>query len=205
MSEPLQPQQRPPGQPPFQPPPQLQQPVPPPAPAKRKRFGWLALLVTAVVALLLGLGLGASGDAGTQTAEPQPTVTVTETAPPVVEGGSEPTDEATDEPSEEPTKAAWNPKPKDFKIGIKILTKECFGSAGCNITYRIKPEYVGSQAFPDSGTTEVTYEVTGGEDTITNTFEIDSAGTAHFDKEEIASTEASSDKLSAKATEVSYN
>jgi hypothetical protein len=28
---------------------------------------------------------------------------------------------------------------------IKILEKKCFGSAGCSITYRIKPKYVGTQ------------------------------------------------------------
>lgn len=33
----------------------------------------------------------------------------------------------------------------DFEIGIKILENRCFGSAGCSVTYRIKPRYVGTQ------------------------------------------------------------
>jgi hypothetical protein len=38
-----------------------------------------------------------------------------------------------------------HPRKSDFDIGIKILEKKCFGSAGCSVTYRIKPRYVGTQ------------------------------------------------------------
>jgi hypothetical protein len=177
---------------------------PPPPPevvrqAKEKRFGFLALgitaLVTGLITLLVSLGINAPRDSGTTTAGPAPTVTKTVTEPAVVEGGGEPTEEP----------AAWNPKPEDFKVGTKILEKQCFGSAGCSITYRIVPQYVGSQSFPDKGTTEVTYEVTGGEDTRTNTFEIDSDGTTTFDEEEFVNTSSPTKKLTARVTDVSYN
>jgi hypothetical protein len=106
--------------------------------------------------------------------------------------------------SEEPT--TFDPKPVDFKVGIKIRKKKCFGSAGCNVTYQIKPSYVGDQPLPDNGVIEVTYEVTGDESGPSiNTFTVDGEGTAHFDKEEVASTPRSSTKLKGKITDVSYD
>jgi hypothetical protein len=210
MSEPP----APPGPPP--PPVQQQQPVLADQPAKQKRFG-LALAVpavlAAVVALLVGIGIGAwggggwggGGGAGRTTAAPAPAVTVTETATVPVEGGGAPTEEPTQEPSTEPTEATYNPEPKDFKIAIKVLKKTCYGELGCDVNFRIVPSYVGSQRFPAEGTTEVTYEVTGGKDPITNTFKVDGEGTVTFDEEESAETASSSRMLVAKVTSVTYN
>lgn len=95
--------------------------------------------------------------------------------------------------------AAIPPKAEDFIIAIKVLEKKCFGSAGCNVTFRIDPAYSGAA---DSSSTEVTYEVLGGEDPIINTFTIDSAGTASFDSEEFVSTPSSGGELTAKVTNV---
>jgi hypothetical protein len=112
---------------------------------------------------------------------------------------TEPTSTPTDEPGK------FTPHKSDFKIGIKILKKQCFGSAGCSIEFRIKPSYVGSQTLPDSGEIEVSYRVYGDESgPIDNTFTIDSDGTAHYDKTESASTSSSSRKLTVKVTDVSY-
>jgi hypothetical protein len=132
-------------------------------------------------------------------------VTVTETATVPVEGGGAPTEEPTQEPSTEPTEATYNPEPKDFKIAIKVLKKTCYGELGCDVNFRIVPSYVGSQRFPAEGTTEVTYEVTGGKDPITNTFKVDGEGTVTFDEEESAETASSSRMLVAKVTSVTYN
>jgi hypothetical protein len=54
-----------------------------------------------------------------------------------------PNDEPNEEPIEEPTAAGFTTRKSDFEIGIKILEKKCFGSAGCSVIYRIKPKYVG--------------------------------------------------------------
>jgi hypothetical protein len=107
---------------------------------------------------------------------------------------------------ESPEEDLFTPHKSDFKIGLKIRKKECFGSAGCNVTYRIDPSYEGTEPLPDSGTIEVTYEVRGGEDgPQINTFTIDGDGSAHFDSEEDLSTPKSSTKLKAVATAVSYS
>jgi hypothetical protein len=36
------------------------------------------------------------------------------------------------------------PEPSDFELTVKTLSKQCFGSAGCNITYRIQSGWDGS-------------------------------------------------------------
>lgn len=96
--------------------------------------------------------------------------------------------------------AAPLPAPSDFTINVKILSKECFGSAGCNITYRIDPSYHGTG---DATSLEVTYEVLGDEDgPQINTFTIDSAGTASFEKEETLSTPSPSTRVTARVTDV---
>jgi hypothetical protein len=58
---------------------------------------------------------------------------------------STPNDEPNEEPNEEPMAAGFTTRKSDFEIGIKILEKKCFGSAGCSVTYRIKPKYIGTQ------------------------------------------------------------
>lgn len=109
------------------------------------------------------------------------------------------------ETTEDPT-PTFNGKAKDFTIHIKTREKKCFGSAGCNVTFKIDPSYVGTAPLPDSGLIEVTYKVTGGEDgPQVNTFSIDGEGTAHFDSEETISTSSSHRTLKAKVTDVEYD
>jgi hypothetical protein len=50
--------------------------------------------------------------------------------------------------------------PKDFAMSVKILSQECFGSAGCNLTYRAQINH-----GPPAGTYEVSYEVVVPNDT----------------------------------------
>jgi hypothetical protein len=96
--------------------------------------------------------------------------------------------------------AALPPDPADFRIEVIVLEKECFGSAGCNVTFRIDPKYTGTRDVED---VEVTYEVLGGEDgPKINTFTIDSAGMASFDEEEHLSTPSSNTEITAKVTSV---
>jgi hypothetical protein len=92
--------------------------------------------------------------------------------------------------------------PNDFTLKVRILQKECFGSAGCNITFQIKvaeyggPDDLGEQRF------RVVYEVRGGEDgpqTNNLIFEGDSYS---YDEEEMIQTSSSSRRLTAKVVEV---
>ena len=107
------------------------------------------------------------------------------------------------------TVATWQPlqpsTKKDFTIGIKVLKKHCFGSAGCNVTFRIVPKYVGSASLPPDGTVSVTYQVTGDEDgPMINTFTVED-GKATYDSQETASIKKSSNKLKATVTDITYD
>jgi hypothetical protein len=91
--------------------------------------------------------------------------------------------------------------PENFDLKVKILEKQCFGEAGCNVTYQIKvtgydgPEDLGDQRF------RVVYEVRGGEDgpQVNNLiFEGDSY---QYDQEETISTRPHP-HLTAKVTDV---
>lgn len=201
MSNPTNPQQ-----PPLGPPPQPMQPAPAPVakPPKPKRFGWLALILVAVAALLVGSALGAIGDndsgGGEVVARPGSTVTVTEAADP--DPGPEPDFTEEPEPTEEP--AGYVPKKSDWEVKVKVTDKQCFGSAGCSIDYKITPEYVGSRPLPDEGVIEVTFEITGDEDPIIGTFTVE-GDRAEYEKEGSMSTPRSSTKVRSRITDVEYD
>ena len=75
------------------------------------------------------VALGSTDTTGT----PAATTTMTESAP-------------NDKPNEEPTAAGFTHESPTLRSGsIKILEQKCFGSAGCSVTYRIKPKYIGTQ------------------------------------------------------------
>lgn len=100
---------------------------------------WLALALGA--ALLAGCG--PSTEVGQAKANTSGTVAGQATTQAAVE--------TTPEPAPPPPPAAG---PADFKLSVKILTQQCFGSAGCNLTYRAQID-----SGPSAGTYEVSYEV----------------------------------------------
>lgn len=87
----------------------------------------------------------------------------------------------------------YTPKPEDFELTARILSKDCFESAGCLIEFRIELGYSGGDLDP-STTYEITYEVHGGEDPYINTLEV--TGTRYStDESEDISTASSDDDL----------
>lgn len=107
---------------------------------------------------------------------------------------------ATEPPVTEPTYAT--PKRSDFTLAVKILSKENFGSAGSNITYRIQLSQDGTKTYDPAKTYELTYQVNGGEDgPAVNTLTIQ-GDNYQTDNEEIASTKSVSDKLTVKVLSV---
>lgn len=86
-----------------------------------------------------------------------------------------------------PSKPVYDePVPGDILLTTKVLEKACFGSAGCNITFRI--EVTLGKLLDPSKTYEVTYTVTGGEDPYINTFTI-TGDQAQVESEEFVSTD----------------
>lgn len=171
------------------------QPMPPPR-SKVKRFGFLALAIAAVIGLFAGGMVATFGGATTVTpAAPAPTVTVTQT----VEAEPEPTEEP------EPEPAAYKAKKSDWKVGVKVRGKQCFGSAGCNVTVKLDPPYVGDRPLPDTGTIEVFYNLSGDESgPIAGSFTVTDSQ-IHFTEEVSMSTMSSGTKIKAKITDATYS
>jgi hypothetical protein len=86
--------------------------------------------------------------------------------------------------------------PRNLKLGVQVRSKECFGSAGCNLTVQIEPSYVGTQDVSE-GSWDVTYEIRGGVDgPIVETMTLES-GSFSFPEEQLVSTRSSGTKLTA--------
>lgn len=160
------------------------------APSSPRRWPWIAGIIAAFI---LGVGVGAAGGSG----DSEPTAaglrsTATVTAQP----------NSTAEPVEtEPTYR--DPTEDDFELSVKTLEKECFGSAGCNVTFRIEVAFAGDSSDLDpSKTYEVTYEIRGGEDPLINTLTV-SGDEYQVDDNEFISTASSGAKLKAVVTDVS--
>lgn len=177
------PQDQPQGWGPTPPPPT--EPKPPKTRPFRAGFlGCFGVLAAAVVTTIV-IALLASG--GTETGK---TTTV-----------ATPGATTRNEPATTTKAPAATPKPSDFTLTVKTLSKQCFGEAGCNVTYRVDVAYGGPTLDP--GTTwAVTYEVRGVEDgPQINTMTV--RGTkAATDEEEFASTPSASTKLKAIVTDV---
>ncbi|GLY21626.1 hypothetical protein [Micromonospora sp. NBRC 101691] len=180
-----------------------QPPSPPqPIPTITKPSRGRALIVSGialVIALSLGgLGVTAVGNDSTDATAgtgPAAAATPASSAPPA----AVPT---TASATTAPTLPKYaTPTKRDFTLKVKILRKQCFGTAGCNLTYRIDVAYRGAGDLDPDRTYEVTYQVKGAEDPIINTFEV-TGDSASVQQEEMASTERSGDTLTAVVTDV---
>jgi len=58
----------------------------------------------------------------------------------------------------------YRPKPADFQLAIIVLSRKCFGSAGCNVTYRLDVAYLGDRVPDSDHPFRVLYTVSGGDD-----------------------------------------
>ena len=167
-------------------------PAPPPLASPSRPFykhGWFVFLAGGLVGLVLGVGVGSTdnnADRPSTGATNRPAATAASPTP-------------TDAP--ETTAAAAEPKPRDFDLTVKTLSKQCFGSAGCNITYRVEVGYDGPP-LDSSNSYEVVYEVRGGEDgPQINTLTVE-GDQSSVDSEESISTNSAGRKLTAVVTSV---
>lgn len=165
---------------------------------KTSRTG--TILVSGLVGLLVGVGATLGTVALTTglgedevTAEPESS---TSAAP---DSSTEHSPEPTEEPTESPD-PVWEPSTEDFDIETSVKEQRCFGSAGCSLTIRTEPVYVGD-GFP-TGHWEVTYEVTGIEDEpMIRTFEV-MDDEVHFDDEAHVSVENENFDITTEITDI---
>jgi len=62
------------------------------------------------------------------------------------------------------------PAANDFTVGIDVLRKQCFPSAGCSIAYKLNVKYNGSTPLDPSRVYTVVYDVAGAMSPITANF-----------------------------------
>jgi hypothetical protein len=136
-------------------------PTPPPhVPPKPKRHVWRWIALAAGALIVVGAVAGALGSGDKKVAAPKhvissssaPAAPTAAVQPPIVE---QPSDTAP---------AYITPKKGNFTVTLKVLSKECFGSAGCNITYRAKlSQDLPTGALDPDITYDLTYVVHGDE------------------------------------------
>jgi len=122
--------------------------LPLPAPRRRRRtwvaVGAGAVAMAAVMAVLIPVlagGVHRTGAAGTPSEEPATSTTTVTTS----------TYEHT----------AYVPQPADFVLEVQVIEQQCFGSAGCNVTFRLGVTYTGDTIYDDEGPYTVVYNITG--------------------------------------------
>jgi hypothetical protein len=133
----------------------------PPPPRKRHWLRWTligagALILAGIVAAAVA-GTDAGKTATGRTLQGVPASTTSFPAPPAVV--------VTPPPPVVPPKPSYvTPTPADFRITLKTLTKQCFDTAGCNITFRpVLSQELPKGSFDPAVTYDVTYTVTGDE------------------------------------------
>ncbi|MFF8634560.1 hypothetical protein ACF052_10225 [Streptomyces pilosus] len=106
--------------------------------------------------------------------------------------------------------AAGQPEPTydevdvdSFTIELRTTERQCFGSAGCNVTVEPKLTYVGvSESIDPDAVYEITYEIRGDESgTVIETAELSDRTSLNYTPTSI-STASSATKVSVEITEV---
>ena len=146
-----------PGPPAWQPPSQ-----PPPKPPKGKPFykrPWPYILVAALL-LFGGCTIGVLGAIGSAVDEAADTADVTiKQATPTTANQPDPIEEP-----EPPTPHYDTPAKADFKLTVKELNRDRYGSAGDSVEYRVNLTQVRDRTYDPDKEYELTFKVSGIED-----------------------------------------
>jgi hypothetical protein len=105
-------------------------------------------------------------------------------------------------PAQEKEVESSSLSPSDFTVDLKVKDKQCFGSAGCNVTAEPDVTYVGPGDVPQ-GSYSVTFEVTGDSaGPIIQTLEVQDGKVSDWFPEIFMSTPSSGTEIRAEVTEV---
>jgi len=180
------------------PPPPPWGPPPPAAAAGNGNWFLRHKILTGVAVLIVGTAVaGALGGDEPDSAAKAPAAKQAAAAAPSTKA---PAVVQTPSPAPPVEPAIYEPTKRDFDLTIKTLEKRCFGSAGCNVTFRINLAYGGEPLDPEK-TYEVTYSIRGGDEPLTNTLTI-TGEKYQRDSEEFIGTKTRGAKLSAVVTDV---
>jgi len=174
-------------------PPQPNWAPPAPKPPKRRTNAIIIGAAAAVIAAVVGTGVFvvlAGGD------DSKPAATTAESSAP-----DEDVAPAAEEPEPEVTYAALTPA--DFTMELRTTERQCFGSAGCNVTVEPTLSYVGDWNGVDPDAVyEITYEIRGDESgPVIGTAELSDETSLSYTPT-LLSTASSGKKVSVKITDV---
>lgn len=148
----------------------------------------LAAASVAAVATVLLTGCATSEPVGTQASDSVVSDTPTSSAPTT--------------PEEPPSPVYDAPAKDNLELDVKVLTKSCFGSAGCNLTYRVHLSESEGVSFDPDTTYDITYKILGGEDPQINTLQL-TGDNYEVTQEEFISTPSSHSEPRAVITDIS--
>ncbi|MEU5892526.1 hypothetical protein ABZ835_37655 [Streptomyces sp. NPDC047461] len=176
------------------PPPMPASPPPPLAPKKNRTNAIIIGSAVAVIAAVVTTGIVVvqSGDGDSKPAAAKPSL--------YGSGGTVADVEET-EPDPTPTYAAL--AADDFMMGLRTTDRQCFGSAGCNVTVEPDLTYVGPlNGIDPDAVYEITYEIRGDESgPVIATAELSDETSLNY-RPSMISTASSSKKVSVKITDV---
>lgn len=170
-------------------------PAAPPAAAKNRgmRRPFLAGVATgAVISALVTAGIFQAQDD-----DPKP-------ARHAAAADAKPKAQATPEAATEETEEVYNEDlgTDQFELSLKTTSRQCFGSAGCNLTVEPHLSYNGLVPLDPDKTYSITYEIRGGESgAVIETMELSNQTDLSFTPT-VLSTVSGSTKLTAKITDI---
>ncbi|MFE9776358.1 hypothetical protein ACFYOV_32820 [Streptomyces sp. NPDC005931] len=169
-------------------------PPPPPPPNPKRRTN--AIIIGSTVAIIAAvIATGVVVVQSTDNASKPAATTAASSSP--EEDAAEP---AVEEPEPEPTYAELSAD--DFTIELRTTRRQCFGSAGCNVTVEPELSYTGLEDIDPDAVYEITYEISGDADgPVIETAELSDETTLNYSKS-LISTASASTKLSAEVTDV---
>lgn len=163
-------------------------------PAAARKAGKGRFLLGGVLGLILGFTGGAvvGGAVGGASTGTSSTLTGPASAEPIAPA-------ANDDASSEPAPAPAGITKDNFTVDVKTLSKQCFGSAGCNVEVRL---VVAGDASIKGTEVELSIEVSGDESgPLIETIAIDEDG-QYTQPELVVSTKSSKTKVKATITDV---
>lgn len=169
--------------------------APPPTPKKPRTNLVIMASAAAVIAAVIGTGVVVvqSRDDDSKPVAAATASTATQDADTA----------AADDPDPYPSSTYAEVDADSFTIDLKTKSKQCFGSAGCNLTVEPDLTYMGIDDIDPDATYEITYEIHGDESgPIIETAELSDQTSLNYTPS-IISTPSSSTKVTVEITDVS--
>lgn len=166
-------------------------PPPPPAPKKPRTNLVIIASAAAVIAAVIGTG-AVLAQSGSDDGKPSTAATSSATSADV---------SAT--PAEDPEPTYGTVNEASFSIKLKTTSRQCFGSAGCNVTVEPDVTYLGDpDGIDPSATFDITYEIHGDESgPVIETAELSNRTSLHY-SESMISTPSAGTEVSVEITDV---